>query len=53
MNLGGNITGVKLPFIFGFIVQATGSYFPALIFSRFAAAALFVCSMLIDYSGMV
>src|ERR1700733_13631848 len=51
MNLGGNIAGITVPVIVGFIVQATGSYFPALIFFACAAAALFVCSMLIDYSG--
>jgi MFS transporter, ACS family, D-galactonate transporter len=51
MNLGGNIAGITVPVIVGFIVQATGSYFPALIFFACAAAALFVCSLLIDYSG--
>ena len=51
MNLGGNIAGITVPVIVGFIVQATGSYFPALIFFACASAALFVCSMLIDYSG--
>jgi MFS transporter, ACS family, D-galactonate transporter len=50
MNLGGNIAGITVPIIVGFIVQATGSYFPALIFFACAAAALFVCSTLIDYS---
>jgi len=50
MNLGGNIAGITVPVIVGFIVQATGSYFPALMFFACAAAALFVCSTLIDYS---
>jgi ACS family D-galactonate transporter-like MFS transporter len=42
MNLGGNIAGISVPIIVGFIVQYTG----------FAAAgvALFICSTAIDYS---
>jgi ACS family D-galactonate transporter-like MFS transporter len=50
MNLAGNIAGVTVPVIVGFIVQATGSYFFALMVFAFAGVALFVCSTTIDYS---
>jgi MFS transporter, ACS family, D-galactonate transporter len=50
MNFAGNIAGVAVPLIVGAIVQATGSYFLALMFFAFAGVALFVCSSLIDYS---
>jgi MFS transporter, ACS family, D-galactonate transporter len=50
MNLGGNIAGITTPLIVGFIVQATGSYFLALMYFAFAGVALLICSTLIDYS---
>lgn len=50
MNFAGNIAGITVPVIVGFIVQATGSYFLALMFFAIAAVALFVCSTAIDYS---
>jgi MFS transporter, ACS family, D-galactonate transporter len=51
MNLGGNIAGIGVPIVVGLIVQATGSYFLALMLFAAAGAGLFVCStMLIDYS---
>ena len=50
MNLGGNIAGITVPVIVGFIVQATGSYFLALMFFASPAVALLVCSTAIDYS---
>src|SRR6202011_5496856 len=50
MNLGGNIAGVLTPLIVGFIVQATGSYFLALMYFAAAGVALLICSTLIDYS---
>jgi ACS family D-galactonate transporter-like MFS transporter len=50
MNLGGNIAGITTPLIVGFIVQATGSYFLALMFFACAGVALLICSTLIDYS---
>ena len=50
MNFAGNIAGITVPVIVGFIVQATGSYFIALMFFAFAGVALFVCSTAIDYS---
>jgi MFS transporter, ACS family, D-galactonate transporter len=50
MNLGGNIAGILVPVIVGFIVQWTGSYFLALMFFALSGVALLVCSTLIDYS---
>ena len=50
MNLGGNIAGITTPMIVGFIVQATGSYFLALMYFAAAGIALLICSTLIDYS---
>jgi len=50
MNLGGNIAGITTPLIVGFIVQATGSYFLALMYFAAAGIALLICSTLIDYS---
>lgn len=50
MNFAGNIAGVTVPVIVGFIVQLTGSYHLALMFFGFSAVALFVCSTAIDYT---
>src|SRR6202795_174845 len=50
MNLRGNIAGILTPLIVGFIVQATGSYFLALMYFAAAGVALLICSTLIDYS---
>jgi MFS transporter, ACS family, D-galactonate transporter len=50
MNLFGNIAGITTPIIVGFIVQATGSYFLAMMYFAFAGVALLICSTLIDYS---
>ena len=51
MNLGGNVAGVGVPIAVGLIVQATGSYFLALMLFAAAGAGLFICStFLIDYS---
>jgi ACS family D-galactonate transporter-like MFS transporter len=51
MNLGGNVAGIGVPIVVGLIVQATGSYFMALMLFTAAGAGLFVCStLLIDYS---
>jgi ACS family D-galactonate transporter-like MFS transporter len=51
MNLGGNCAGIGVPILVGLIVQATGSYFLALMLFAAAGAGLFVCStLLIDYS---
>jgi ACS family D-galactonate transporter-like MFS transporter len=49
MNLGGNIAGITVPIIIGLIVQATGSYFLALMFFAAAGVALLACSLAIDY----
>jgi MFS transporter, ACS family, D-galactonate transporter len=51
MNLGGNLAGMTAPIIVGEIVQATGSYFLALMFFAAAGLALLVCSLGVDYSG--
>jgi len=51
MNLGGNVAGIGVPIVVGLIVQATGSYFLALMLFAAAGVGLFVCStLLIDYS---
>ena len=50
MNLGGNIGGIGVPIVVGLIVQATGSYFLALMFFAAAGVGLFLCSTSIDYS---
>ena len=50
MNLGGNIAGIIVPIIVGFIVQITGSYFLAMMFFVAAGIALLICSSAIDYS---
>jgi MFS transporter, ACS family, D-galactonate transporter len=50
MNLGGNIAGITTPLIVGFIVQATGSYFLALMFFAAAGIGLLISSTLIDYT---
>jgi len=51
MNLGGNVAGIGVPIVVGLIVQATGSYFLALMLFAAAGAGLFICStFLIDYS---
>jgi ACS family D-galactonate transporter-like MFS transporter len=54
MNLGGNCAGIGVPIVVGLIVQATGSYFLALMLFAAAGAGLFVCStLLIDYSKKI
>jgi MFS transporter, ACS family, D-galactonate transporter len=50
MNLGGNLAGMTAPIIVGEIVQATDSYFLALMFFAAAGLALLVCSLGVDYS---
>jgi ACS family D-galactonate transporter-like MFS transporter len=49
MNLGGNLAGISVPVIVGFIVQFTGSYFLALMFFAAAGLGLLVGSLAIDY----
>lgn len=50
MNLGGNCAGIGVPIVVGLIVQATGSYFLALMLFAAAGVGLFICStLLIDY----
>jgi MFS transporter, ACS family, D-galactonate transporter len=50
MNLVGNIAGITVPIIVGFIVQITGSYFLAMMFFAGAGIAFLICSTAIDYS---
>jgi ACS family D-galactonate transporter-like MFS transporter len=50
MNFGGNIAGITVPIIVGFIVQITGSYFLAMMFFAGAGIAFLICSTGIDYS---
>jgi MFS transporter, ACS family, D-galactonate transporter len=51
MNLGGNVAGIGVPILVGLIVQATGSYFMALMLFTAAGVGLFICStLLIDFS---
>jgi ACS family D-galactonate transporter-like MFS transporter len=50
MNLAGNIGGIAVPVIVGLIVQATGSYFLALMFFTGAGLLYLISSLLIDYS---
>jgi len=50
MNFAGNIAGITVPIIVGFIVQITGSYFLAMMFFAGAGIGLLICSTVIDYS---
>ncbi|MBN9008104.1 MAG: MFS transporter [Rhizobiales bacterium] len=50
MNFGGNIAGIGIPIVVGLIVQATGSYFYALMLFAGTGIGLFFCSVfIIDY----
>ncbi len=54
MNLGGNVAGIGVPIAVGLIVQATGSYYLALMLFTGAGIGLFLCStLLIDYSKKI
>ncbi len=53
LNLGGNLAGILVPIIVGLIVQATGSYYLALMFFAAAGLGLFACSVLIDYERKI
>jgi ACS family D-galactonate transporter-like MFS transporter len=53
MNLGGNIAGISVPIIVGLIVQATGSYFLALMFFAAAGVGLLFASTAIDYETKI
>ena len=50
MNFAGNVAGITVPIIVGFIVQITGSYFLAMMFFAGAGIGLLICSTAIDYS---
>ncbi len=54
MNLGGNVAGIGVPIAVGLIVQATGSYYLALMLFTGAGIGLFICStLLIEYSKKI
>ena len=50
MNFMGNVGGILVPIIVGLIVQATGSYFYALIFFAASGLLYLASSLSIDYS---
>jgi MFS transporter, ACS family, D-galactonate transporter len=50
MNLVGNVGGILVPIIVGLIVQATGSYFLALMFFTASGVLYLASSLMIDYS---
>ena len=50
MNLAGNVGGILVPIIVGLIVQATGSYFLALMFFTASGVLYLISSLMIDYS---
>src|SRR6266571_1534996 len=50
MNFAGNLGGIFVPIIIGVIVQATGSYFLALMFFTASGILYLVSSLVIDYS---
>jgi MFS transporter, ACS family, D-galactonate transporter len=50
MNFAGSSSGIAVPIITGFILQATGGYQMALYFFAACAAIYVVCSLLIDFS---
>jgi ACS family D-galactonate transporter-like MFS transporter len=50
MNLAGNVGGIAVPIIVGLIVQATGSYFLALMFFTASGVLYLTSSLMIDYS---
>ena len=53
MNLGGNCAGIGVPILVGLIVQATGSYYMALMLFAGAGVGLFISStMLISYKKL-
>ena len=53
MNLSGQIAGISVPIIIGFMVQATGTYFSSLMFMAGAGITLPIGSLMIDYSRRV
>ncbi|HEX2940543.1 MAG TPA: MFS transporter [Rhodopila sp.] len=53
MNFAGNISGIVIPVIVGLIVNATGSYFLALMVFAAVGAGLFICSVSMRYRRTV
>jgi ACS family D-galactonate transporter-like MFS transporter len=50
MNFAGNVGGILVPIIVGVIVQATESYFLALMFFSASGMLYLISSLIIDYS---
>ncbi len=50
MNFASNLTAAIVPIIVGFIVEATGSYFFAMMFFGAAAVGYLLCSLSIDFT---
>jgi ACS family D-galactonate transporter-like MFS transporter len=53
MNFAGNISGIVIPVVVGLIVNATGSYFLALMVFAAMGAGLFACSLAMRYRRVV
>ncbi|WP_428487557.1 MFS transporter [Rhodopila sp.] len=53
MNFAGNLSGIVIPVVVGFIVGMTGSYYLALMVFAGVGAGLFICSMSIRYRPIV
>jgi ACS family D-galactonate transporter-like MFS transporter len=49
MNFAGNLSGIVIPVTVGLIVNATGSYYLALMVFAAAGAGLFLCSVCMRY----
>jgi ACS family D-galactonate transporter-like MFS transporter len=49
MNFAGNLSGIVIPVTVGLIVNATGSYYLALMVFAAAGAGLFLCSVSMRY----
>lgn len=49
MNFTSNLFAAVLPIVIGFIVQATGNYFAAMMFFAASAVGYLICSLLINF----
>jgi len=49
MNFTSNLFAAILPIVIGFIVQATGNYFAAMMFFAASAIGYLICSLLINF----
>jgi MFS transporter, ACS family, D-galactonate transporter len=50
MNFAGNVGGILVPIIVGVLLQATGSYFLAMMFFTGCGVLYLFSSLIIDYS---